>query len=216
VELSYPKIYAQCKRNITQVAVEEMFIRYNALALQAYKDHFPRRKKVVMQDLPTEILDDLKQRFEKEYTAFMSRVDKRKQLLNRLLDQIVASADMTPQSEFVTLQVVSGGEYHTQGYGANTYARGKLLFPQEVLISFGFEARIEQFNPHKTSTMEFWDFKLVANCADWQCDAALRMKGTLEAWLVSCGRHNVNPWVYAPMLPETAEYEALVYGKRQA
>ena len=77
-------------------------------------------------------------------------------------------------------------------------------------------ARIEQFNPHKTSTMEFWDFKLVANCADWQCDAALRMKGTLEAWLVSCGRHNVNPWVYAPMLPETAEYEALVYGKRQA
>ncbi len=159
-------------------------------------------------------MDDLQQRLQAEYQALMTRVDRRKKLLNQLLDQAVATVDMTPQVEFVTLQVERGGDWHNQGYGANTYARGKLVFPQEVLTSFGFETRIEQFNPQQTSWMQFWDYKLIANCTDWQLDAALRMKGTLEAWLVSCGRHQINPWVYAPMLPQSEQYESLVYGKR--
>jgi hypothetical protein len=213
VELSYPKVYAQYARDVTSPAVDQLFARYNEIALQAFKKHFPRRKKIVMNDLPEDILAGLKSDFNAEYQAMMSRFDKRKKLLNSILDKLAPSADMNPQTEYVTVKEARGGDYHTQGYGANTYANGTLLFPQEVLISFGFDTRIEKFNPHKTSTMEFWEFRLVANCALWQCDAALRLKGTLEAWLISCGRHNINPWVYAPLLPQTPDIEALVYGK---
>ncbi len=172
----------------------------------------PRRRKIIHDNLPCEYLQALKERYLalfKDKTSMQQRHVKR---MEDILFELAPKASLTPQAEYLVLRTAEGSAWHTQGFGANKYARGTLVWPMARLKAAGFDARIETMPDRILQRdrygYQYDTYQLVANVTEWQLDAVLRLPdATTGRWVQILEGAGVNPRVYNPFLP----YGALGY-----
>ena len=115
--------------------------------------------------------------------------------------------------EWREYRTVRGSDYHTQGYGADSYARGKAdLAAFEIQEKDGIPARVvkvarplpEHRSWHYVHTS---DFRVEVQAReDIDLELIRRRPGlTLREFVKGCWRRGLNPRVYNPFLPHGLE-----------
>ena len=111
------------------------------------------------------------------------------------------------------LYKVGGNSYHTQGYGANTYARGDALDKAAHASAHGLITEVREIAKRRDSGSgpfpgigDVCTYGVFANTteAGWEM-VTRRPPLPLREWVRQCWANHVNPRVYMPFLPHGYE-----------
>ena len=128
-------------------------------------------------------------------------------LLHEAADQI----EPVPGDEWNTVHTYDGSDHHTQGMGADEYARGRAVLRSLKYAAFGIQTRItRERNPAPKNPPWYYSrtskFILEAKCS--KLDISIeeyRIDMNLRDWLKACLQQGLNPRVYHPLLPHGLE-----------
>lgn len=182
-----------------------------------YKQRFPRRKFItekVQKDLPE--YDAIYKSFRDRAQVIYQEWFTAKQQLE--YDLAVIAEKVTTQelqaycadSEMNIVHVSSSYDYHTQGYGAASYARGEALRWQQKFEYYGLKTMLEEVTSteHYVHGIAMRRYVLSANCAPAVAEIVRRKPEIpLRDWLKMCWKNGVNPRVYNPFLRYGLEEE---------
>lgn len=199
----YKKIFNLLqKRHQTMNLPEIVGALYMENLEKEYFKLFPRRKKFVYKNLPGDVQFSIRTKWVNIFTELFSRHQRVDKMLEKMLNEKSETTEIIPGETWNKLFKRSGGDFWSQGYGANIYAEASVKETQEILTRNGIESRITKSLFYKTSDgMEDWEFYLEAPLEPWQYDCVIRKTPwDLYSWAVSCWKRNVNPKVYLPMM----------------
>lgn len=114
-------------------------------------------------------------------------------------------------TDIYLLKSKSGGDYHTQGFGANKYAKSALEEDFKLLELLGYNPEIKDAGGHNSGGMYsqyYATYELWAKITPFDF-VMLEMSGkfiSILNWAVMCWRKNTNPKVYFPFLSQD-DYE---------
>lgn len=150
-----------------------------------WKPHFERLKAVM----------------DEKHKEIDAQIESEKKRRFVLCDQV----EFSPADRDYEIGSCNGGSYGSQGFGANKYAEGTLLYKCELLKQNGFVARIDCIpgKPFKTAgswgySVQYNDYKLIANCEPWMFESLWLSKADLKAQDRFFWKNGVNAKVYNP------------------
>lgn len=162
---------------------------------EAYRLHFPRRKRVRLGDLPPTLVEHVQEKYLRAAEAYLRRKVEGYIRLRGKFEKLVREAELHPLGEVRRVLESSTSDFHSQGLGAPRYAIEYLEARARLLGEAGFHAEVRTVeeewrrdaygHPYLHAKYELW-----ANAAPWQL-------AVLEA------RHGVsylgvNSQVYSP------------------
>lgn len=164
--------------------------------------------------LPEEDIQPIAERCQQEQNKIRDSIASQRTAIRKELEMLLPDIKMISAAEYHTLRRDDGINWHTQGFGANTYAAGALENYAVVLRENGFDARVDEEKGEcsRAHNIQYMRYALVANCEPWQF-SVLRSRILLTRWLELCRINRLNPWVYDPFLPHTKEINQIVYPK---
>lgn len=127
--------------------------------------------------------------------------------MEKSLKEFAITYEIFPKDEMYCLKTADSGNWHTQGYGCNKYARESLAEDQMLLDLWEFKTEIREI---KGEFVDRWGirynkFELWSNITDLDFWMLQHKPGTFISvlnWAVLCWRKGVNPKVYFPYLSD--------------
>lgn len=172
-----------------------------------YAKRFPRRKMLwyrIQTDLPEYAA--VEEKHQSAAVAYLSALREQQTALLMAL-QGEAEALPVPRAEgWLELQVVSGGSYHTQGFGANKYARDAAEDIADKARNHGLEAEVRVLRSSTSSGLSSYgyeDYGVYAKTTEFG-KVILRYKTELplREQVKHCLQRGANPFTYVPFLPQ--------------
>lgn len=157
----------------------------------------------------TRICDEHSARWKTVLDARGERVKQIKTELATLADDLAPQ----PSDEARKVYDVNSSSYHTQGFGAASYARNNAKIHARDLEFHGIEVEVREVTGETFKTYGAFGrsvtpvtFEVWAKCSDLDYQIARYKEGmTLAQQLQWCWNRQVNPRVYYPMLPHGLE-----------
>src|SRR3990172_8752810 len=137
---AYERVYSLRQKVQHRTPVIALQSNMEAEARTEHRRLFPRRKKFKWLSLPADYCKSLKAKFLAQLQTAWHLQKRHLARLDAILNQLAATADLTPLREECALRSSDGSAYTTQGFGANHYARGKLVPAMVFLQQAGFSA----------------------------------------------------------------------------
>jgi len=180
-----------------------------------YKEQYPRRKfdgaKVVLEDWYKGVLEE----WQGKADALIKERSEFKKLAEAHLGELAKSAEMPTTDEMIQISMTDGGWYHTQGYGANSYAKGAARSEADKAEYHGLKTEVRTLEKQKADRwgISYETYGVFANTTEAGI-ALLNYKEAppLREEVRMCWKRGVNPRVYMPFLPHGyEEQEGLDY-----
>lgn len=198
--------------------------------LDLHRERFPRRK-AARNRIPLKgpdrwpaILKMAKKAFPEDFdricdehrTVADKKMDEyldRKKALGEELDKLAETLVPQPGDEWIKVREVSNTDYHTQGFGATTYARGAATRHCFMIQIQDIEAEVRERKGRKTQApypyrafSQILYFEVWAKCSKLDYEIVKRRPAmTLKEQLQWCWNQGLNPRVFDPMLPHGLE-----------
>ena len=172
-----------------------------------YAKRFPRRKLLwyrIQTDLPEYAA--IEEKHQANAIAYLSALrEQQKALLMALQGE--AEALPVPRAEgWLELQVVSGGSYHTQGFGANKYARDAAEGVADKARNHGLEAEVQVIGGSTSggrSSYGYEDYGVYAKTTEFgKVVLGYKTELPLREQVKRCLQRGANPFTYMPFLPQ--------------
>lgn len=130
--------------------------------------------------------------------------------MENMLKEYAKNYVVNPSKEMHCLESVDSGRYHTQGFGANKYAKESLSEDKLLLDLYGFKTEIREIYDDFTDKwgIRYMRYELWGNITEfdyWMFKNNHHFISVLN-WAVLCWRKNTNPKVYFPFLSDK-DYE---------
>lgn len=144
-------------------------------------------------------------------TSRYDNFSNRKKTIEESLKEFSGNYEVEKQEYFSMLKSKSGGDFRSQGFGSNKYARSYLEEDLQKLLLLGFDAEIREGESHESGgmySMRYTTYELWAKISPFDF-AMMEMDGNFISvlnWAVLCWRKNTNPKVYFPFL-SAEDYE---------
>jgi len=155
----------------------------------------------------------------KYQTLLQARVEKRKankQKAEKLLYDFAKTYRPAASEEMFKVMTSHGGNYHTQGYSCNRYARGSLENQRMLLQMCGFQVEVREITDNEPADrwgIHYLSYELWANISPFDY-YMLNHKGigfNEMDFAVLCWRKGVNPKVLSPFLDQNVFEESMKY-----
>jgi hypothetical protein len=187
--------------------------RYELAILNLYKEKFGKKIKdwqkaysKLKNDFESELLEIVKP-FQDEVSAEYNRLKNIREDIEKQLESFAKGFNPEKKMELVHIKTASGGNWHTQGYGANKYARESLNEDVRLLELLGFTVEVKNSGGHSSGgqfPVYHEDYQLWANIDIF--DYYLLGKSgkfiSVLNWAVMCWQKGTNPKVYFPFLSD--------------
>lgn len=211
------KLYAEMKgikpydTSIFQKAwEEEVMALCKELTGKKKKDFYSAYSHLVKEGFEERVKEEFK-KHEVAYKEHKQKLDEKK---NEIKSRLEEFAKTYKPKKTLTKQLItsrSGGDYHTQGFGANKYAKSALQEDFLFLDLFGFkpsiiEAKVVESGGHYSQ--RYITYELWANIDEfnfYMLKASGKFISVLN-WAVICWKNGTNPKVYFPFIHES-DYE---------
>jgi hypothetical protein len=204
------KLRDKLKKRAGQLA-ESYEKAHKVLVRREQKKRQPRARKR-FKDLDLEIKRELAAPLLRKLHRLYASLDAGVRTVEHLLVAYADGVAFPPQKEFILVMSRSTYDFHTQGLGASTYAKGRLELEKACLEKYGFRCEIRE---ERTGKSDRWGirpmkYELWANCPAGVLEARKYWKGlTLdEMFVVSKTKGALNLRVYSPALCNYWESEA--------
>jgi len=181
---------------------------HDEAARARYREIHPRRKfdhsKAAKEDFYAPMLEEWKAKFSAkldEREAFEKESKER-------LAVLAADTPFPPSAEMTMVASESGGSYHTQGYGANKYARASLeaLADKAAFHGLETEIRVLETGPRDRYGIAHETYGLFApTTEEGAALLAFKQEVPLRDLVRMSWKRGVNPRVYMPFLPHGYE-----------
>ncbi len=178
--------------------------------LTHYKKTFPRRRPKIPTD-PIErrtkiatLAARLPEFCEERYKFYRDLIKRQQANFDTLEDRLKEAAkDADPQTG-VTWHLYDSvnSSYHTQGLGADSYARGAAESCAADMTPHGLEAEVRA---NRREGSSFTNYEVWVKCDSLDWEIARRRPVLLRDWVKGCLQRGVNPRVYNPFLPHGIE-----------
>lgn len=142
------------------------------------------------------------------YTRERAEKDSEIRYLKHMMKIEAQDSEVFPGEEWLHFKEILGSDYRTQGYGADSYARGRAEMVAIEMESFGVESRvIQETNPDKFSSSPSYsrwyiptsNWKIEVKVAGEMDVDILRFKKIeFRKWLKMCLKKALNPSVFIP------------------
>ena len=181
--------------------------RYQQAKAKARKG---RKKK---DELSSEELNALRAPLLAEYSPVLDPLHAQVATLKARLDDLASSTPFRePREQWCLWKVRSTYDYHTQGFGATSYAQNTAEMYLLEALNLGLEVRIDK-EVTKTKDHSFYSigdtatFKVMVKAHGEEDIQLLNRKPPmpLREWLKACWKRGVNPRVLNPYLPHGLE-----------
>ena len=161
----------------------------------AFFELFPRRKKFDWKAFPADEIERIKAKWTALAQGWVNAKTVQKEALAGLLRPARARVDLTPMAEMHKVYTSNTGNYRSQGYGADRYAKGDADMKADMLREVGFTTEV-------VTDADAWGttYNVLANAAPWQFDAVKRRQ-TVADFKRRARAAGVNARVYNPFLP---------------
>lgn len=181
--------------------------RFNEELELIYKMKFPKKKKIDLTLLGDEIINPVKEKYQKivieTYKAKLNHIVK----LRKLLDDLAPTVEIAPTKEMNLIKSSSASTYSSQTQ-ANKYAKDVIIEDYNLLNKLGYCVEIKEHSTYEGSNWK--NYELWGNLKDWQFDCILRRdKTTLLEWAKNCWRRGTNPKVLNPFLNDEIYYKSM-------
>lgn len=208
--LHYTREIYQPIQDSFEIATKDLYKKLIGKKTSNYDKAFSKLKN----DYPAELeilLNPFKKMSEQSYADIKTKREKEFAKVN------------TPEKtdELILIKSASGGDYHTQGYGANKYAKNSLNEDITLLQILGYNTEIRIVDGHNSGgqfSQWFETYQLWANISEF--DFYLLGKSgefiSVLNWAALCWRNGTNPKVYFQFLSQD-DYEksqALAYNTK--
>jgi hypothetical protein len=127
------------------------------------------------------------------------------------LTALAMAEDLPMTDDLICLDSCDGSSYHTQGFGANKYARNSVQFVADKAIFYGLLAEVREIDSHNVQSwssgmMTYIRYGVFINTTEIGFkQLSYRHDIPMREWVKSCWKNGVNPRVYNPWLPHGYE-----------
>ena len=198
--------------NWTSELVEDIQLEWESAVLELHKEKVGTRKRKFDTAYASLISKGFKDEVEELQSGFQAQVSERYDGLKEDRDNVEAQLKLFSktyepiESDWTILTSCDGGRYHTQGFGANKYAKNSLLSDLVLLQTLGYSAEIRNGKSRRVSRMHgetyYTNYELWAKISDFDFQMikwSSKFVSVLN-WATLCWRNSVNPKVYFPFL----------------
>ena len=161
--------------------------------------HFPRRRKIVHQNLPEELVQPIKDKWVARAMEYHKCAVGRRAWLDGKLSDLAKFVRLVPTNDVRQVYEANTSTYRSQGWGAHKYAKQDAEREADVIRRQGFSVDVESRRP--IEDCDYTEYRVMANCEPWQYSVCKRRTDVMQ-WAVDCWRNGTNPKVYAPFLPD--------------
>jgi len=159
--------------------------------------------------------DNRVEEIKKPYQELIShKIEQRraiKENMKRMLLEYAENYEIKRAGKMILLRKSRGGDHHTQGFGANKYAKSELQADKLLLELSGFNVEIKEIVGDYVNRMRYNTYELWADITEfdfWMLKAKGKFISMLD-WAVLCWRHGTNPKVYFPFISDIDYTESL-------
>jgi hypothetical protein len=179
---------------------------YRKAVLDRYLAEHPGRKPIWAKAAAKPWFEAVKDDWSSRYQAAALERDQFRQAAERLLESLAADAAIELSDEWMEIGRSSGSSYHTQGFGANRYARNAAEAIADKARFHGVEAEVRETGRGRWAGVELADFSVVAKVTRHGADVLeYRPEPDLRETVRLCWKRGTNPRVYYPFLPHGYE-----------
>ena len=175
-------------------------------ALSLYAKRFPRRKMLwyrIQTDLPE--YEAVEEKHQAAAVAYVSALREQQTALREALQSEAEALPVPRAVDWLELQVVSGGSYHTQGFGANKYARDAAEGVADKARSHGLEVELRVVGASPSSAQPsngYETYCVYARTSEFgKTLLGFKTELPLRERIKRCLQRGANPFAYAPYLP---------------
>lgn len=191
----------------------EVQSRYEIAILNLHKEKFGKKIKdwqkafsKLKNDFESE-LTELITPFQNEVKAEYDRLSNIREDIKNQLESFAKGFNPEKKTELFHIKTSSGGSYHTQGFGANKYARESLNESVRLLELLGFTVEVRATGGHSSGgqfPVYHEDYQLWANidAFDYYLLGQSGKFISVLNWAVLCWQKGTNPKVYFPFLSD--------------
>ena len=199
--------------NWTPELIKDVQESYEVAILALHKKLFNRKAKdfsKAWNHLKSEFENELRETqtpFENESKSRYEALKAKKELNEKDLELFARGFTPEKQSKKFLLKISEAWAYHTQGWGANKYARQALNEDIKFLEILGFECEVKTVNQHNTGgqfSSYHEDYQLWANITEFDF-YLLKKSGKFISvlnWAFLCWKSGTNPKVYFQFLSQ--------------
>ena len=212
--MDYKKLFnAYNKYSEYNINYDDLQKQFNKSLLLAYKNEFGKKTTSVNKAITT-LPEDMVSQLRDPYQNILNeRINKRKQIkenMKNLLEEYAKDHNVVASNNMCCIKKSDGGNYHTQGFGCNKYAKGSLKESQMLLDLFGYKTEIKEIRGESADRwgIRYNKYELWTNLTlfDYYCFKEQGNFISVLNWAVLCWRNGVNPKVYFPFLSDE-DYE---------
>lgn len=195
----------------SQEKLDLLTLGYKADLIEAASNLKPKAKKKgpewAEKVLPPEVQDEILQKFNAKRGPIIDSCLNTNSRIQKLIPRLCQRTSPTPGDLELQLDNISVGDYHTQGFGAERYARAAAEQLMDKALSFGVKARVERVvRPSTVIKSGLVSFQVTAMVSDSiDVEIIKNKQESLRDWLKNCWKRGVNPRVYNPWLPPGLE-----------
>ncbi len=194
----------------TFASMRALDVQFQAVLEAAWKAANPGSRKR-KRDYPKDLANYAELRAPFETQAETLRTD-----YNTIVDafeeslKIAAGTEPLPRTpELSKVSQVDGGNYHTQGYGANKYARESAQQNVDKALFHGLKAEVREGESYTSGgrySQTYTTYEVWADTTETGWTQLSYLPSVpLRDWLAMCWKRGVNPRVYNPFLPWNLE-----------
>lgn len=153
-------------------------------------------------DLLQDVYDEFTKPYQERVNAVYEEVRKKKESLNKTLEELAQQIEIyNSADEVTTYSTYHEYSYHTQGYGARTYAKGQADMDAAKCYMIGINSAVVTRNDEHNEKEMVFECRVTTTRIETE---VLRYKVgclTLRDCIKLCLQRCLNPRVYWPMLP---------------
>ena len=183
---------------------------YNELE-EAHKEYFPRRKKIVLENLPEEISQPILEKWQRRALAYYNAKKRQHLLLFNWLESNAFNVELV-KDEIQVVTSVGASKYRSQ---SNTYGYTRKEAEQhaDLLRKYGFVAEVKDVrfcDVLDSDTKSLYMCEVWANCEPYIFDVLQRIgRMSEEEWAHDCWGRGMNPKVLNPFMDDKVYKESL-------
>jgi len=200
----YRALYAEFRAD--REAMQEAF---GEALRKAFKVAFPRREWDMSKACELPNYDEIRGEWQPKADALVERWDAASKEMKARMAEAAATEPVPTTDEMVLVDQVWGSSYHTQGFGANTYAENAARHLADKAVHHGLKAEVRVIRTGKGDRWGYQtqDYGVFANTteAGWRMLKEHKPEVPLRDWIRACWGRGVNPRVYNPYLPHGIE-----------
>lgn len=191
-----------------QVGMQSINEGFKAEREAIYKEKYPRRKFDLEKAMVEPWFDGVYEKWKTKADALNAERDAFKKMAEEYLKAAAEVTEVPTSDEMIEISRVSGGMWHTQGYGANRYAMGSALSDADKAEYHGLRTEVRTIEKEKADRwgISYETYGVYANTTqaglallDYKESPPLREQVRLS-W-----KRGTNPRVNMPFLPHGYE-----------